>query len=63
MNESVSLDDKEIKVYQSLIGTLQWAVSLGRIYLPKSVMTMSGFRVEPREGHMERVKRMLSYLA
>ena len=27
-----------------------------------AVMTMSGFRVAPREGHLERVRRMIGYL-
>jgi len=41
-----------IKDYQSLIGALQQLVSLGRIDINTAVMTMSGFRVAPRKGHM-----------
>jgi hypothetical protein len=57
------LDADGIKVYQSLIGALQWAVSIGRLDITTAVMTMSGFRVAPRKGHLERLKRIYAYLA
>ena len=50
---SDELDANGIKDYQSLIGTLQWSVSLGRIDITTAIMTMSGFRVAPRKGHLE----------
>ena len=56
------LDEEGIKKYQSLIGSMQWAVSLGRFDVATAVMTMSSFRVAPREGHLERLKRMCGYL-
>ena len=34
-------------MYQSLLGALQWAVSLGRLDVNTAVMTMASFRVEP----------------
>ena len=43
LDASELLDDNEITVYQSLIGALQWAVSIGRFDIHTSVMTMSGF--------------------
>ena len=62
LDKSNLLDTDGIKKYQSLIGALQWAVSLGRLDITTSVMTMSGFRVAPRKGHMDRVKRIYGYL-
>jgi Reverse transcriptase (RNA-dependent DNA polymerase) len=56
------LDAADIKVYQSLIGALQWAVTLGRFDIFIGVATMSGFRIAPRQGHMDRLKRMYGYL-
>lgn len=53
----------EVQKYQSLIGSTQWAVSLGRIDITTAVMTMSGFRAIPRKGHLERAKRIVGYLA
>jgi hypothetical protein len=41
---------------------LQWAVSLGRFDITTAVMTLSSFRALPREGHLKRAKRVVSYL-
>ena len=62
LDMSEELDTNGIKDYQSLIGALQWSVSLGRIDITTAVMTMSGFRVAPRKGHLEQVQRIISYL-
>ena len=63
MDASPELDLEGIKKHQSLIGSAQWAVSLGRFDIATAVMTMSAFRAAPREGHMGRVKRIIGYLA
>jgi Reverse transcriptase (RNA-dependent DNA polymerase) len=57
------LDDDGIHQYQSLIGVLQWIITLGRFDIATSVMTMSGFRVAPRQGHLDRLKRICGYLS
>ena len=54
---------EDTKKYQSMIGALQWLVSLGRFDIQTSVMSMSRFRTEPRVGHLERLKRIYGYLA
>ena len=56
------LDEDGTWKYQSLIGALQWTISLNRFDIGTAVMTMSGFRVAPREGHLDRVKRIVGYL-
>ena len=56
------LDDLGIKQYQSLIGALQWLVSLGRFDIHVGVTTMGSYRVAPREGHLLRLKRIYGYL-
>ena len=63
LDTTEELDEVGIKKYQSLIGSLQWAVSLARIDITTAVMTMSGFRAAPRKGHLERVKRIYGYLS
>ena len=63
LDTSELLDSQGITVYQSLIGALQWAVSIGRFDIHTAVMTLSGFRVAPRRGHLERAKRVYAYLA
>ena len=61
LDTSDLLDQKGISEYQSLIGSLQWAISIGRIDIATAVMTMSSFRAAPRQGHLERVKRICGY--
>jgi hypothetical protein len=56
------LDEEGIRKYQSLIGTLQWAITLGRFDVATAVMTMSSFRVAPREAHLDRLRRVCGYL-
>ena len=46
-----------------MIGSLQWAVSLGRFDISTAVMTLSSFRSLPRQGHLQRSKRLYGYLS
>jgi hypothetical protein len=62
-DSSELLDYKGIQMYQSMIGALQWMVTIGRLDITTAVMTMSGFRVAPRIGHLERLKRIYGYLS
>ena len=62
LDDSELLDQTDIQKYQSLIGALQWTITLGRFDIATAVMTMSGFRAAPRVGHLERVKRIVGYL-
>jgi Reverse transcriptase (RNA-dependent DNA polymerase) len=57
------LDDEGIHQYQSLISVLQWTITLGRFDIATAVMTMSGFRVAPHQGHLDRLKRICGYLS
>jgi hypothetical protein len=63
LDDSELLDDDWTQKYQSLVGALQWAVSIGRIDITTAVMTMSSFRAAPRQGHLDRIKRIYGYLA
>lgn len=46
-----------------MIGALQWVVTIGRFDVHTAVMTLSSFRIAPREGHLNRLKRIYGYLA
>jgi hypothetical protein len=63
LDDSELLEADGIQQYQSLIGSLQWAVTLGRIDIQTAVMSLSGFRTAPRKGHLERAKGIYGYLA
>ena len=47
--------------YLTMVGQLQWLVTLGRFDIHAQVATMSMFRTAPRKGHMDRLKRIYSY--
>jgi hypothetical protein len=46
---------------QSLIGIPQWTITLGRFDVGTAVMTMSGFRITPRVGHLARLRRICGH--
>ena len=62
LDTSPLLDEENQRIYQSLIGSLQWVIQIGRFDVCTAVMTMSRFRAAPREGHLECVKRIQGYL-
>jgi hypothetical protein len=62
LDTSEELGPDGIQKYQSMLGSLQWAVSLGRFDIHTATMTMSRFRVAPKKGHLERLQRIYGYL-
>jgi hypothetical protein len=62
IDQSEELDNDGIKKYQTMIGCLQWAVSLGRFDIQTATMTISHFCAAPRLGHLTRLKRIYGYL-
>jgi hypothetical protein len=53
---------EQIAQYQSMIGALQWIVTIGRLDINTAVMTMSGFYMAPRVGQLNRLRRIYGYL-
>ena len=43
LDVSAFLEEDDIEIYQSFIGSIQWAVTLGRLDINTAVMTMSSF--------------------
>ena len=62
LDTSEFLDEDGISQYQSLVGSMQWAISLGRLDIQTAVMTLSRYRAQPRKGHLERCKRVYGYI-
>ena len=66
-NDHPELDTSEIlegdmaAKYLTMVGQLQRLVTLGRFDIHAQVATMSRFRAAPRQGHMDRLKRIYSY--
>ena len=62
LDTSPELDEDGKRQYQSVIGALQWCITLGRFDKAISVMALSSFHVAPHWGHLERAKRIYGYL-
>jgi hypothetical protein len=62
LDDTPLLDLEGIQNYQSIMGSAQWAISLGRLDIQTAIMTLSSFRSAPRVGHLDRAKRVVRYL-
>jgi len=62
LDTTAIVDSDGRQIYWSLIGMLQWAVTLGRLDIHHATMCMSRFRAEPRQGHLQAVAKMFGYL-
>ena len=62
LDTSELCDDHQTTQFQTLIGQLQWLISLGRFDIAVHVMSLSRFRAQPRKGHLDRAKRIVGYL-
>ena len=62
LDTSELCDDHQTKHFQTLIGQLQWLISLARFDIAVHVMSLSRFRTQPRKGHLDRAKRIVGYL-
>ena len=62
LDMSPVLDAKQANYYQSLMGVLQWMVEIGRVDMLTEVSVMASQLAMPREGHLECLFHMFSYL-
>jgi len=60
-SELLNKDDQ--KTHQSSIRAPQWAIQISRFDIQTTVMTLSRFRVMPRQGHLDHVKRICGRLS
>ena len=62
LDTSLILEGDMAAKYLTMVGKLQWLVTLGRLDLHAQVATMSRCRAASRHGHMDRLKRIYSYV-
>ena len=58
LDTSDILEGQQVNHYLTMVGQLQWLITLGRFDIQAQVITMSRFRAQPRQGHLERLKRI-----
>jgi hypothetical protein len=61
IDTSPKCNDKDCVMYQSMIGMLQWVISLGRFDIYPIVAKLTRFRAAPHQGHIERIKKVFGY--
>ena len=62
LDVSAFLNDEETQIYQSLVGSIQWVVTLGSFDINTAVISMSSFQAQPRQGHLKCLRRIIAYL-
>ena len=62
IDESELCNKEETSQYLTMVGQLQWLITLGRFDIFSLVITMSRFRAAPRKEHITRLKRIFGYV-
>ena len=62
LDDSELLTPEQIPVYQSLIGSANWIITLGRFDIAYAINTLSRYSMAPREGHLNAMKKVFGYL-
>ena len=55
-NTSDILEGEQVNHYLTMVGQLQWLITLGRFDIQAHVITMSRVQAQPRQGHLKRLK-------
>ena len=61
LDTSAILEGDMAAKYLTMVGQLEWLVTLGRFDIHAQVAAMSRFRAETRQGHMDILIRIYSY--
>ena len=62
LDTSQELEENDINKYQSMIGSLQWAILIGLFNISTAVMSLSSFRAFPRQGYLKRLQSIYGHL-
>ena len=55
-------EGQQVNHYLTMVGQLQWLITLGRFDIQAQVISMSRVRAALRQGHTERLKRIYAYV-
>lgn len=61
LDDSEELNDKDVTLYQELIGMIRWATEIGRVDVLFEVSVLSQHQALPRAGHLRELLRIISY--
>ena len=62
LDDSPFCSDDDAAKFRSIIGSLNWIITLGRFDVSYATSSLSRFGMAPREGHLKAALRILGYL-
>ncbi|HEY9300451.1 MAG TPA: Ty1/Copia family ribonuclease HI, partial [Phormidium sp.] len=62
LDETPLVPSDKISMYQSLLGSANWIITLGRFDICYAINTLSRYAMAPREGHVKAMIRVFGYL-
>ena len=62
LDSTNELKEEGIQLYQEIVGSLRWAIEIGRVDILLETSLMSTYLAMPREGHLEQVFHIVGYL-
>ena len=62
LDQSEFLTGDDISKYRMLVGSLNWAVTIGRVDVMFAAITMARYNQAPRKGHLQVMFRIFGYL-
>ena len=62
MDKTPLVPPAQITIYQGLLGSANWIITLGRFDIHYAINTLSRYSMAPREGHMKAMHRVFGYL-
>ena len=62
IDDSPLCGERDHAIFRSIIGSLNWMITLGRFDVSYATSALSRFAMAPREGHLQAALRVLGYL-
>ena len=62
LDETPLLNESDHSVFRMIMGSAQWAITLGRFDIAYAVSTLARYAAAPRKGHLTAAIRVLGYL-
>ena len=62
LDDSPLVPPEKISLYQSLLGSANWIITLGRFDINYAINTLSRYSMATREGHIQAMHRVFGYL-
>ena len=62
LDTSDILEGQQVNHYLTMVNPLLWLIALGNFDIQAQVISISRFRAQPRQGHLQRLQRIYAYV-